>query len=345
MHEYAHHFLDHFDRIEANRVSRIDAEFEADYFAIMNGVQYGEPTSAMYYFFSAIADIEYYTDTLVTPKYESGACRTKNVENVTAITSIAPLIVLDVAYGGRYRLGSLSSSDIERYGDEVFRSGVPALIEGSCGRIAEAMLADAFLELKSLYYRIATDGEFLLGEGSGPDPDRTNALLRDLFQMARSFEYMNGIAASSASLILRKRGLEGRDLAPFVGSMDSLLETSEVNENLLSGDYGRLLQAQGLSLIQERVDLPAQARLDQAFAALERAVFFNPAQSEAWMNLALIDFKRGNCVTAARFARKSLQTISPEEDREPTEFFARLVQQFSEDPEKCRAEAAKYQFP
>ena len=66
MHEYAHHFLDHFNRVKAQTINRIDAELKADYWAITNGVQAGDPVSAMYYFFNGLADIELYTDKLIS---------------------------------------------------------------------------------------------------------------------------------------------------------------------------------------------------------------------------------------------------------------------------------------
>jgi hypothetical protein len=345
MHEYAHHFLDHFDRIAGGQIERIDAEFEADFFAIMNGVQHGEPVSSMYYFFAALADIERHTDALVTPRYESGTCRALNVENITGVIGVAPIIIMNVAYGGQYSFSTLDVSDVTAYRDELFGSGVQPLHDGSCGRIAESVLSEAFLEMRTLYDRVAAESTILMGDDLDADTTRIRALLADLIKLSQDFEYVNGVSAASASLILRKRNLEGYSLKPFVGAIDTLTESEDASANLLSGDFGRLLQAQGLSVVQERTNLPLDTRLDEAFALLERAVYSNPIQSEAWMNMALIDFKRGNCADAARYSENALRTLNPEEDPGPTEFFVSSMQQLSTDPEACIAEAARFPYP
>ncbi len=340
IHEYAHHFLDHFARIRANQVTRVDAEFEADFFAIMNGVQSAEPPSAMYYFFDALAKIEGNTQKLETPDYESGWCRSSNVESITGFTGAAPMLLVDAAFGGGYAFRRSSPSQVRAEAKRLFTGTPPALSPGSCGRIAKVALGDAFEELRRLYTRMEKDLEFLFAKKE--DVARANLLLRDLAEMSVSFRYMDGIAAKSMSLMLRSRGLDGRKLTPLVGRVDRLLDTPAVADKFLSGDFGRLLQAQGLAVLQERADLAAKARMDRSYSLFQRAVFYNPAQSEAWANLALIAFKRGDCAAAARFADRSVETLTEEEQLESAKLFASEMKKLSFDPEACRREGAKF---
>ena len=258
-----------------------------------------------------------------------------NVDNITGFIGLAPRILLDTAFGDS-SIQRNAPSQIQS-ADELFLGEPPVLKSGSCGRLAETTLTDAFQELKQLYLRIARERNFLLSEESEVDANRSVALLRDLSAMTKNFRHMQGIAAKSASLVARKRGQSGVKLTPIMSVIDDLLETQEVTDNLLSADFGRLLQARGLSILQERIDLPAQLRLDRSFAVLEQAVFYNSGQSEAWMNLSIVAFKRGDCAAASRYAHSAAATLSTEENRESTEFFASKMEEFSRDPKTCKA--------
>jgi DNA-binding SARP family transcriptional activator len=142
--------------------------------------------------------------------------------------------------------------------------------------------------------------------------------------------------------MLRGWGLKGRGLTPLVNEVDRLVDEQTVTQHFLSEDFGRLLQAQGLATLQERVDMPPQSRLDRSFSLLKRAVTYNPAQTEAWMNLAMIAFKRGDCASASRFAEHSVETNTEKADLEPAQFFATKMKEFSGDPEICRQNGAGF---
>ena len=342
MHEYAHHFLGHLDRIAKQQISRIDAEFEADLFAITNGVQGGEPVSAMYYLFSGLSDIENYSKKSTTEDYESAACRSKNVENIVAYLKIAPLMLVDAAMGGHAYLSRSSPSLVRADLDKQFADPPPGLKPGSCGRIAERTLFDTREELKQLYARMGTDLDFLFDTGQNLDVERANRLLHDLSEMSQNLRYMDGIAAKCVALMLRGWGIKGRNLTPLVDEVDRLLDKQAVTQHFLSEDFGRLLQAQGLAMLQERVDMAPQARLDRSFSALKRAVNYNPAQTEAWMNLAMIAFKRGDCASASRFAEYSVLTNTEKAERKGAQFFATKMKEFSSDPEACRVAGAGF---
>jgi hypothetical protein len=86
-HEYAHHLLKHWERIGSGSIARIDAEFEADFYAVLNGIQVGETPNAMHYFFQVVEDMEAQSQPMRSsdPGYESSACRDTNIFDITAL--------------------------------------------------------------------------------------------------------------------------------------------------------------------------------------------------------------------------------------------------------------------
>jgi hypothetical protein len=86
-------------------------------------------------------------------------------------------------------------------------------------------------------------------------------------------------------------------------------------------------------------------RLDRSFSLLQRAVTYNSAQSEAWMNWGMIAFKRGDCAAASRLGERAADTHVKTETAtlEATPIFARRMAQLARDPDACRREAARFQ--
>ncbi len=342
MHEFAHHYLNHFERISKNQITRIDAEFEADYFAIINGIIAADASSSMYYFFKVLADIEHYTNRLRTPDYESAKCRTINVENVVGIMGVAPLAVLDAAFGGNFvfkrNSPELLKVDIEKY----LTSPMQPLDPESCGKLSKTTLEIVHQELKQFCLRIAKDSDYLLSQPEKLDVTRTKTLLRDLSEMAVNFTYINPIVSKAISLILRRWGLRGYKFNLIIDIIDELMDNPKVVDELLSEDYGRLLQSQGLSILQEGINLPLQFRLDSSYKALSKAVDYLPTQSESWINLAMIAFKKGDCNAAAEFAKKAVTTSSPGDQLEDVKFFELVMKKYSNDPKSCMEQAANF---
>jgi hypothetical protein len=336
MHEYGHHFLGHLERIGKQQLTRTDAEFEADLFGITNGVTGAEPETAMDYFFSGVADIERRSSKPLSADYESATCRSGNVENIAAYLGLTPLLLVDAAIGGHGYFSRTSPSFDRAVIDKQMGEAPPGLKPGSCSHIAQVALGDMRAELKQLSDRIEPDLDFLFSTDKGLDVERARRLLGDLSEMAKNLRYMDGIAAKSVALLLRGWGLKGQNLKPLVANVDQLVDTPTVTAHFLNEDFGRLLQAQGLAKLQERSDMPTAARLDRSFSLLERAVTYNPAQSEAWMNLAMIAFKRGDCPSASRFAKQAVETNTDKEQVKTTQFFAGKMKEFSGDPETCR---------
>jgi hypothetical protein len=138
--------------------------------------------------------------------------------------------------------------------------------------------------------------------------------------------------------------LKGRALTGLVGEVERLLADTTASANFESEDFGRLLQAQGLATLQERTDLRPQARLNHAFSLLERSVYYNPAQAEAWMNLSFIAFKRADCASAAGYVENSAATLTStrDNDRESVVSTARAFREWAADPETCKARSAGF---
>jgi hypothetical protein len=166
--------------------------------------------------------------------------------------------------------------------------------------------------------------------------------------MAESFQYMNGLSAKTLALILHRWGRVGRPVAPLAREIDRLVNNAAVYANFMPDDLGLLLNAQGVSILQERVDLDREKRLELGQATLQRALEYEPTISAAWANLALISAVRGDCQAAARFQTSAVATIT--ETKETEEVARRALQLFQAaalDPDVCRkaTAAAAHLFP
>jgi hypothetical protein len=312
MHEYSHHFLNHFKQ---KGISRINAEFEADLFAIMNGLQTNEPSSAMYYFFNGLAEIEKHTLVLNTTNYQSAECRARNINEVVHFIGAAPLLLLDAVWGGNYLFEQNSKRLMQSIVNKNFAGTIPTFTLKNCKKLDEKILVKAYLELQELYIKITKNSNLLFSKNKKMDVNSLNILFNDLVDMANRFYYMNGLAGHAASLLIRRIGLENSSLLPFIDYTIEITKQNILNNSLQSRDMGRLIQAHGLAVIQEQTSLPLKNRLDKAFLILQEAVFYNPNQSESWMNLAFISFKRGQCENAVKFSEQSLNTFNGEEQK------------------------------
>lgn len=342
MHEFAHHFLDHLNRLASQQISRIDAEFEADLFAFMNGAQAGEPPSALHYLFNPLAVVEAKRTKAQTPQYESADCRAGNVENITAQVGIVPMLLADASFGGGAYLARNNAASTREMANQALAGPAPALRPDTCARIAKVALGQARQELKQLYQRLDKDFEWLFTTQAVPDAARVNRLLADLSAMAASFRYMGGMAAKCAAMVLRQWGLKGRNLAPLVAEAERIADAQAANGELLSEDLGRMLQAQGLATLQERTDLAAATRLQRADSQLQGAVRYNPAQGEAWTNLAFIAFKRGDCLTAANLGDAARASATRPADANDMRGFSGTMKELARDPAACRRQAATF---
>ena len=342
MHEFAHHFLDHLNRLASQQISRTDAEFEADFFAFMNSAQAGEPPSALYYLFNPLAVVEARRTKAQTPQYESAECRASNVDNITTQVGMVPILLANASAGGGAYLKRNNAVTTREMVNQAFAGPPPALRPDTCARIAKVALGQARQELKQLYQRLDKDFDWLFDTQAVSDTVRVNRLLADLSAMALNFRYMGGMAAKCAAMILRQWGLKGRHLVPLMSEAERIADAQVANGELLSEDLGRMLQAQGLATLQERTDLAAPTRLERADGQLQRAVRFNPAQSEALANLAFIAFKRGDCLAAANLGDGAAATARRPADASGMRDFSGTMKELARDPAACRRKATEF---
>lgn len=342
VHEYAHIFLDHFRRIKQGKLKRIDAEFESDFFAVMNGVQEAEPPSAMYYFFVSIADIQKFTHKLDSSLYESGYCRSQNVENITSVIGIEPMLIVDASAGGGYRLSRNSPKMMRQATNNRFKQPPKFTLTGNCGHLSAIVLRNAYKELKQLYDRVNVDLEYLFSKNQEKDISRAKKYLSDLSRMSFQFRYMNGVAAKSVASFLRGWEFRNKRLSNIINQVDAIVNIRDKDNNFLTGDFGRILLARGLAVLQEQSYLERNKRLAMAGNLLKSSVYYNPLLSEAWMNLAFISLERVNCRQASQYANRALATLSDNSMRVPTQQFAKSMQEHANDKIGCKSMADKF---
>ena len=343
MHEYAHHFLFHFERI-GNDIERIDAEFEADFFAIFNGIQSGEVAISMYYFFYSMAKLERHTNILSTNKYESTSCRLNNITSISEFIGIKPALLLDATHGGKYRFKSNSPESLKSMAKEMLSEG-PTYDSSGCGKLSGDILKSSYKELKELVLRVSLDSEWLFEEHfrSKASYEALISLVRDLIRFTTEFKYMNTVAAKAASYLVRRMEIKGDKLTESSSEIEVLMNTKEFNENILSGDAGRLFQIQGLSVLQSGYGLNRDERIEKAQEHFELATFYNPYLSDSWMNLAFVRFMQGRCSEAKRLMMRSLKaSTSDDEHKKNLLIFAIKMGKLSSNRESCNSEGDNF---
>lgn len=343
-HEYAHHLLEHRQRIRSGALKRIDAEFEADFYALQSGAESGQAVSAMYYFFEPMADMESHSTTAKSGHYESSKCRATNVEDIIGLFGMTPMYVLD-AVGGRGSALQHPDYDLAQVAAQLLSAPPPMPSSDSCGRLAATVLREAHGELGRLTALIADYDETLeplpghanTGEGIGLTSPETFELIERLQDSARTFTHLKGLAARALSLVIQRADYGG--LTPAVTqSVDSVLNTS--SDDIMSGDFGRLLQVKGISSLYGEPNRPLEERMNEAQPIFEAALTHLPTSSEAWMSLALIALARGNCDGAVRLADESAR-YADGPARDDAKAFRDTVQRISHDGE-CAQSAADF---
>jgi tetratricopeptide (TPR) repeat protein len=338
-HEYAHHLLGHWDRIASGSIARIDAEFEADFYAVLNGIQTGENPGAMYYFFDVLADMEAQSEAMRSPDYESGECRATNINDITALFGIAPMILVDFADGGGKFRNLTPEVELPKIARELAERAAPKPSPKSCGRLSEVVLREAHAELASLTALMAEYAHVLpkrRGELALDEPE-VFTLIERLREQARSFNHIQGLAARVLSILVSRVGLAGAE-AKVSRQLDAVVESTA--DDILSGDYGRFLKVKALHVLYD-TDGPAATRIDAAKTLFESAVTFLPDASEGWINLAMIAFVKGDCRKAAEHADKAVRTANDTDTRRQAESFRNQMRGIS-NPKRCAEAGARF---
>ena len=340
IHEYAHIFLDHYARINKGKLKQIDAEFEADYFAIMNGIQEAEAPSAMYYFFHSIANIQKYTKKLDTVKYESGSCRTQNVENITSVVGLDPILIVEASYPGAYSQSTIVNP--QQFIKARPKHSFKITITKECGRLSATVLRDSYDELKRVYARVNNDLEYLFAKNQEQDIVKAKNYISDLSNMSLQLRYMNGIAAKAVASFLRGWTLKGNKLSPIVDKVDVIVNIKDEDNNFLTGDFGRILLTRGLAVLQEQTYIERNKRLTMATNLLNASVYYNPLLAEAWDNLAFISLERADCQKAEQYANRGVATSTDDNQRKSIQYFANAMHNLANDQAGCSRMATKF---
>ena len=343
-HEYAHHLLKHWDKVGSGSLARIDAEFEADFFAVFGGIQIGEIPSAMYYFFEIVADMEELSQPMRSPDpgYESSACRATNINDIAGVFGIAPMEMLDFA-AGESKFTVAPETELPKIARDLASHGPPKLSPDACGRLKEAVLREAYAELTSLSALMAEHaGLFARGKDGQLSPTAFESpeaftLIARLQEQVHAFKHIKGLAARILSILVQHVGLAGAE-ARLSQKLDA--EVESVADDILSLDYGRLLKVRGLRVLRQPEGSTA-SRIDAAKALFESAVTYSPVLSEAWMNLALIAFAKGDCPRSAELADLAASTASNKEARSEAES-VRDTMRASTDPKRCAGLGASF---
>ena len=317
-HEYAHHLLRHRDRNTSGELARIDAEFEADFYAVQNGVQTGEPPPAMFYFFEPMARME---GALAesTPDYESSRCRATNADDITGVFGLAPELLLRVVRGEAQP--SNAYSDLRKIAAELARKPPPSPNPQSCGRLAASVLRQAHGELTTLTALVAESADLLKPSPATGDPYNGLGLNSpEVFQLigrlrstSQSFIQLKGLATRVLSFLVRRVDLVGLE-DKIADSLDQMVTAA--SDDILAADYGRILAVEADRILFHARQRPLAARLDAAQLLYERALSLLPAMEAGWLGLTSIAFARGDCGKAAKLAERAVTTADEGKSRD-----------------------------
>jgi hypothetical protein len=341
-HEFAHHLLNHQEKIKSGEIVRIDAEFEADYYAVLNGTQTGEVSSAMYYFFKPLAEMENNAAKMKNPDYESASCRATNINDITRVFGGAELVLLDAIKGGG-DFENRQSDHIRTIAQQVAKEDAPKPSADSCGRLAPVVLREGHEELKRLTALVAEYADILPATPESKDKQRGLGLgnpkifklVARLQRASQELTHLKGLAARAMSVLIHRIELAGAQ-SSISRELDHILQSSE--DEYLSGDYGRMLNVRAVSILYDKSGGPIGARMNKAEPVFRKSLDFLPSASEAWMNLSFIAFARGDCTKAAEMADKSARATD-QTTRSEAENFRDSMRELSA-PERC-AKAAQ----
>ena len=308
-HEFSHILLEHRRRIADGSLAPTDAEFEADFHAILNGVQIGEWPGAMAYFFIPMAEIERYSRRFVSYEHESFACRAKNVNAIVDTIGATPMLMLDAVDGGPNRLATGSLGELVDNVRTLEHSEPPAMNDAFCGRLSKVVLSEAHGELAHLASLVADYADLLYTsnpnttEGLGLDTPKAFELITRLETESRDFTHLRNLAAQLMSRLIQRIGLAGGEHA-LADDLNRILQTAE--DYMLARDYGRLLKVEGLIELYWLGE-PVDVRLAKARGTFEESLKYSPELVESWLNLALIARAEKRCDESAELADRAFR--------------------------------------
>lgn len=217
MHEYAHHYLNHFARLRSGEISRQTAEFEADLFAVLQGVREHGYSTTMYYIFHPLDNISAFTKLLDSPEYESMTCRARNINAIAAFIGLDHYMLFAALANN---MTGMTRQQFESYAAERFAGAPPLMPRGTCDKLSAQLLRQAYDEMKALYARFATDSDLLFGASNNGKENITKAraLIADLRQFDATSTYNKGLGEDLISRLILLWGQKGRPITPLLSS-------------------------------------------------------------------------------------------------------------------------------
>jgi tetratricopeptide (TPR) repeat protein len=341
-HEFAHILLDHANRVMKGEIARIDAEFEADFYAMQSAAQTGEIMS-LGRFFEMLAKIENHSNIVRSQAYESAECRALNITQTGDAIGYGATVLIAATAGSEVTpfLNRLAKLFKQKQNEPVSRSS------DSCGRLRESVLRKSEAEINNLFELIVPYSEMLATSPGKKDKPwtrvalgaapRAQELVLRIQARSRSYAYMTGLANRMISHLVQRIGYDGNP-KNFGKLVDKVIELSQ--KDLIASDYGRILKVKGLIILYDSPNIPLEQRLDQAKLLLEKAVYMLPTSAEAWLNLGFIAFARGDCIKAAELTDKAIAVTQSDAMATPEEFRGRMRELI--DNGRCEEESANF---
>ena len=294
-HEMAHQIFDHNAKIAVGALTRQDAEFEADFHAITGAMQVGRATHAIAYIFDVMDYFYNQGGYRSAPEYETLACRSANGVDVMTSIGIGLLFLDRVAMG--QRTGAAASRDSLRKAQRDSAALYDPQNDG-CGRLKTRMLSEAHSEANEIIGFMIDNFEAFAPAGEQVATQRPSIAYAGL-QLVDAYEkllddsqHLRLLVTDSLSLYLQ-RLTQANGFSMTDREKARLL--THVRGSASSRSYGRVLASFNYQSVEAMED---QATRQGARAALEEAVRFNPALTEAWSQLGMIAIFDKDCETA-----------------------------------------------
>lgn len=317
LHELAHHLLGHLKDVSTGRLSRGEAEFQADLFAMRIGVQAGHISSAGYYLFFPLSVFESVVGVHERGIYESALCRRENYSAFTEAVGLFPAI-LAYASNEEFDFANNTPPDLmapiaEQLWARKEAEDCVAKSPHGCDSVNIQELEDLACEVKTLSPLTIRRFDRHLTSPGAIDEDAELAYVRDLIEFIANFEYVDGFASRLIARSIRSLNFEGRSPTDEVSNeLERLAKDAAVFGQLLSADRARILLIVGLNVSQHRTDIPFEERLARGEDLLKEAVYYNEDLSEAWTNLAQISLRKGACESALTQLARAFMTSTEE---------------------------------
>jgi hypothetical protein len=291
-HEYAHRLLD-------PSPERIDAEFEADFYALMQSVLAGDIQIAMGYFFRPMAAIESLARKERTP-YESYRCRELNVYAIQQTLGVWPTVLIrGVDRGSMARHKQMAIDEL------TTRTFTPP---HTCRPLSAKMkiLVESRDELKLILELVANHADEWPVNRPGPHlrEDHTKDYLPLMDRILAIYEKANHLKSLEArllSLLSLSIVWSGDEVARLTRILD------HAKGDMLASDFGRLLGLAGYLTFHLRRDLSLDDRARLAEPMFEKSVALLPTNADGWLNLELIAILKSDCARASTIAEKGME--------------------------------------